>query len=166
MRELLVAHISDNKYKSVDWYQFLAWLEEKVFELFPTSFTSKWNKLLVKDWVYGIGRPPVTLNFSTPTLDDADKLVKDYIDGKGDKSPDNYQRYFDYIPILKAVFASKLLENTKSINLKIVQKIDDDLKLSDSLSPSIKYVWYQTGINAGYEKVKPLTQTFLCSIGW
>ena len=117
-------------------------LEEKIFELFPTSFTAKWNRLMVQDWVYGVGRPPVTLNFSTPVLTDAETLVSDYIKLEGKSSPQNFERYNSYIPILKAVFASKILENAPKLTLAIVTKMDEDLKLSDSLSPSIKYVWY------------------------
>jgi len=47
-------------------------------------------------------------------------LVKDYISLGGDKSPENFERYNNYLPILKAVFASKILENSKQLTLKII----------------------------------------------
>jgi len=34
---------------------FLARLEEKVFEKYPTTFTSKWQALKINDWIYGVG---------------------------------------------------------------------------------------------------------------
>lgn len=89
-------------------------------------------------WIKEGGIPPNLTDFTTPALNESKKIANDYISGAGDTSPENYTDYNTYKSNLKVVFLEELLTNFETVNLKIIQKIDTDLKITDAEDPEVK----------------------------
>jgi len=52
-----------------------------------------------------------------------------------------------------------------TLNIAILTKIDEDLKLTSTLNPEIKQRWYPLGIRMGYTAVVEPAHTMISSVG-
>ena len=116
-------------------------------------------------WIYTPGLPPVTLNFESQEYNDAVSLAHEYIDGKGEVSPSDKDKYKEWFVSLKGIFLSELL-NADDVTEKIVSLVDNDLRVSQEINTEILYLWYQLTIING-KNVAPYTDEtqFLKSVG-
>lgn len=92
-------------------------------------------------------------------------MAQAYIAGGGDTSPTNFQDYNEYYSSLKVVFLEDLVTDPDVVTLKIIEKIDADLKITDSVDPEVRQRWYPFGIVKGYDAVMAPAKTFVQGMG-
>ncbi len=137
-------------------YEFYtAW----VMDFFPDNATQIINLTDWDTWVYVPGVAP-TLDadtFATTALTSSAELAQAYIevylDSGTPASPDSYLDYMDYLITQKVAFL-QALRTTDGVDSTLLEYIDDDLSLTKmEVNPFVKKVWYQMGIEKGYEAV-------------
>lgn len=167
MEKWLREYITKFARQSIYYYEMQSSYETFVRANYATKDA---NNLLAKidwnTWVKKPGLPPVILDFKTPEYEAAKKLADDYIAAGGNSSPSGFEKYKDWVEGLKSIFNQQLLDKVDKVTAKIVQKIDTDLAISNTLNPEIKYLWYQVRILSKTE-VSPFSDSdkFVGSIG-
>jgi leukotriene-A4 hydrolase len=112
-------------------------------------------------WIYTPGLPPVTLDFTTPASDGASALADEYIQLAGQSSPADYQKYFDYYSNLKVIFLERLYERIDDLTPEILQKVDSDYNLTQTVDPECKQRWFPIGIKKGYQPTTEPAHNFI-----
>ena len=103
-------------------------------------------------WVFEPGLPPVTLNFTTAALTNAQILAQEYLALQGESSPMNYTVFLDFMASQKVAFVQTLAESGQ-VTAAIMEYIDMDLNVTAATNPDVKTEWYILGIWAGYGAV-------------
>lgn len=103
-------------------------------------------------WVYEPGLPPVTLDFRTNALEEAQALATAYAKLRGESSPDNYTIFFDFFSSQKLGFVQELA-GIETIDVDLLAYIDSDLNLTTIADPFVKTNWFVLGIKKGYDTV-------------
>jgi leukotriene-A4 hydrolase len=102
-------------------------------------------------WLLAPGLPPVTMNFWTPEQRDSSFLAHDYIRLAGE-SPQDFEDYFNFLNQQKDIFIEQLLNRIDELTVDILKRIDEDLKLSESLNHNTLYIWYQLAVSTSLIK--------------
>lgn len=63
------------------------------------------------------------------------------------------------------IFLNRLLARLNDITTDILAKVDADLKVTQTLDPECKMVWYPMGIRKGYKPVMDAAHAFISSMG-
>ena len=117
-------------------------------------------------WLYTPGLPPTnTLDFSTPASDGASALADEYIKLAGVSSPEDKDKFKAYYSNLKVVFLERLNERIGELNLALLQLLDTDFDLTNTLDPEVKQRWFPIGIKLNYDAVTEPAHTFISSQG-
>jgi len=116
-------------------------------------------------WVKEPGMPPVELNFTTDSIVQSQSLADQYIALGGESSPENYTEFLDYASNLKVVFLERVSALEDNVTLAILEKIDADYNLTNTLDPEVKQRWFPLGIELNYTAVVDPSYTFISSMG-
>lgn len=165
MEMFLKIYITKFRRQSIVWEQFKEELEQFLDDYFHSEKDTILGQIDWYTWIFIPGPPPVKLDFSTPNLEISKDIADGYIKLGGEGRPDNYELFYEYFSALKCIFITELLDQTESITIPILEKIDSDYNLTLSIDPEQKAIWYQLGIMNNYEKVLPYTDEFLGSVG-
>lgn len=122
--------------------------------------TVDWDK-----WIYEPGLPPVHLDFTTKESNESSALADEYIRLGGKASPENYAHFNKYYSNLKVIFIERLLERKADVTLAVLERIDADYNLTNTLDPECKQRWFPLGIMTAYDKVVTPSHTFISSQG-
>jgi leukotriene-A4 hydrolase len=151
MQTLLRLYMSTFAQTAIESTDFKMLYESFVNETFENA-TDIINATQWDLWVYGPGLPPVTLDFRTDALEEAQALATAYATLKGESSPDNYTSFFDFFSSQKVIFVQELT-SIEAVNADLLAYIDSDLNLTTIADPSVKTLWFALGIEKGYETV-------------
>ena len=117
------------------------------------------------DWVQTPGPIPAGSNvsFTTPDTTAFNDLADSYIAMQGFSSPSNINIYINEKKDvnLKVVFNNRLLERASSMNIRILDRIDKDLGVSQESNPEIGQRWYPLAISLSYESVFPQAKAYV-----
>lgn len=116
-------------------------------------------------WLFTPGLAPVPLDFSTKESNESAALADEYIALGGESSPADFQKFNDYYSNLKVVFLNRLIDRIADLDLAIVEKIDTDLELTETLDPEVKNRWFPLGIRMNYLVVVQPAHDFVSSVG-
>ena len=98
-------YIKEFKYKSITVddmkNSYIEFVRENFDEIKAESILKQidWDT-----WIYKPGLPPVILDFESQEYDDAIALAQSYIDGKGEVSPPEKEKYKTWFVSLKGIF--------------------------------------------------------------
>ena len=92
-------------------------------------------------------------------------MANEYIKLAGASSPANYKDYLSWYSSLKVVFLNQLFGEVEKTSLAVVQLIDEDLNITNTLDPECKAVWFPLGIMKNYSAVLEPAHTFISSMG-
>ena len=123
------------------------------------------SKIDLDTWVYSPGRIPVTLDFSTPEIEESKDLAREYLKLAGEASPANYEVFHDYFSSLKCIFLQELLDNLDQVNMKLIERLDSDFRLTTFRDPEVKTLWYQIAILKEYKTAWPYANEFMITKG-
>jgi leukotriene-A4 hydrolase len=165
MELFLKIWVAKFKHQSVVWQQFKEEFEYFLKAYFPSKKESILAQIDWHTWIFVPGPPPVQLKFSSPQLDLFKELAANYIKLGGKGRPENYEKFFGYFSNLRCVFLSELLDQSNSITIPILEQIDSDYNLTETIDPEQKAIWFQLGIMNNYTTVLPNTDEFLGSVG-
>lgn len=116
-------------------------------------------------WVKVGGLAPVPLDFTTAKLNESIAMASAYIAGAGETHPDNYMDYVDWYSSLHVIFMEQLLTQYDETTLAIMDKIDTDFNVTDTVDPEVRQRWYPLGIKKNYTKVMEPAKTFVQGMG-
>ena len=116
-------------------------------------------------WVKHPGLPPITLDFTTPALNQSSDLADEYIKLGGASSPDNYADYFDFYSRLRVVFLSRLDARISDVSLDIIKRVDGDYNVTNTEDPECRRVWVPFGIRKGYQPAMPVAKEVVSTVG-
>lgn len=166
MEKFLYSYFEKFKYQSIVYQQWWGHFQDFLYSTFSAQQVKDINsKIDLDTWIYKPGPIPVKLDFYTPEIGEARQLAQDYIKLGGDKSPKGFEKYYDYIPMLKCVFLNELLDNFDKVPLKLLEKLDTDQYITQDLNPEVTTLWYQMGILRGYRKVWAYASDFMVRNG-
>lgn len=119
------------------------------------------------NWTQWVHEPGLAFfqNFSTPELIESQQLAAEYIAGGGQSSPANKNDYAHWYSSLRVIFLSELEKKIDQVTLAILQKIDADLGITNTLDPEVKQHWFPMGIRKGYNAVLDPAEKFINSMG-
>lgn len=128
-------------------------------------------------WIEKSGNPPVDPKFEelAPEIQVAKDLATKYAD-TGAITPEEITAFADWYWGLKGIFLQQLLdiraadeadeEKTQRITLELVQKIDTDLKLTETLvNPELINLWYPLALYVQDPNVETKAKEFLHKFG-
>ena len=151
---------------SLNYTVFKSAFEKIVNDNFEPDEAEKLKNAMDWDaWIYGPGLAPVWQDFTTPQLNESSALADEYIQLGGQSSPSNYSDYLTWYSSLKVVFLNRLLARVNDTTVPVLQKIDSDLNVTETVDPDCKNVWYPLGIYLNYSAVLEPAHTFICSMG-
>jgi leukotriene-A4 hydrolase len=141
--------------------------EDFVEDNFNASMTNQiLGSINWDQWIYTPGLPPAgLLNFTTDAQVGASKLADDYIALAGASSPADYAKFKDYYSNLKVVFLERLNERFSDLTLALIQKIDADLSITNSVDPEVKQRWLPLGLKLSYTPVLEVSHTWVSEVG-
>ena len=97
-----------------------------------------------------------------------------YIHIGGKDSPANIQDFIKYLDEItnlslkssvKVVFYNYLYKEVKSLNIEILQRIDNDLNSTNDVDPEVRRLWYPIGLGLKYQPVYEPAHTWISSMG-
>lgn len=119
--------------------------------------------------MYEPGLAPIKLDFTTKEMNESQALAAEYVTLAGKSSPANFSDYTKFSSNLRVLFLLKLTDLTLALDdtatKAIMTKIDQDLKISETLDPECKQVWFPLGIVKGYSVVVPKAKEFVSTMG-
>jgi len=109
------------------------------------------------DWeqeLRGIGMSIPKPNYDNKLIYDAKQLANEYIKLNGER-PWDYEKYLNFGVNQQVIFIIELLYNMTKINVKILDRIDLDYKISQNENnPEILFFWLQLNIKFRLDTVK------------
>lgn len=164
MQELIQTHILNSAQSSIDYHVFKEQFETFVNATGWANATSIIGQVDWETWVRAPGLPPIQLDFTTKELNASKSLAEQYVALNG-TSPSGFDDYNSYDSNLKQVFGDTLLAMNDSINLVIMNKIDEDLNITNTVDPEVKKRWFPLGIMQHYDNVTEPAHEFISSMG-
>jgi len=116
-------------------------------------------------WVHEPGLAPVWQDFTTTALNESSAMADQYISLKGASSPADFEDYTTWYSSLQVVFLNRLLARVNDTTIPIMQRVDADLNVTNTLDPECKNVWFPLGIYLNYSTVLEPAHTFISSMG-
>ena len=166
MEKFLKSYITKYRHHSIVYRQFWETFQAFLGDNFTPAKVKEINDQIdLHAWIHKPGAPPVQLNFSTPNLTISRDLATEYIRLGGKDHPENYEVFYDYFSLLKCTFLTSLVDQKSRVTIPILERIDADYNLTETIDPEQKVLWYQVGIAAKYERVIPHADAFLGSAG-
>jgi leukotriene-A4 hydrolase len=173
MEDFMTYFLYNNWLTQVDQYtvrtNFLQFLEQMYA---PFDDSAGVNAVLAAmdwdAWIFNVGPDPTgTLNFTNPYAQPAIDLANAYIANNGSgSSPNNYAAYFDWSSNQRQAFLDTLMGQTPGLmNVAIMQQIDNDLSITISKDPEVKWRWFSTGLYLGYSAVETPASTWVGQMG-
>ena len=91
------------------------------------------------------------LDFSTQDQTDAEKLADDYITLRGKDTPkdfnkDDWKDKTKWYANKKVLFLNRLLDKKRQLNVKVIEKLDQDLGLAAEKNPELLQRWFPLAI--------------------
>mmetsp|Transcript_38215 Transcript_38215/g.58290 ORF Transcript_38215/g.58290 Transcript_38215/m.58290 type:complete len:377 (+) Transcript_38215:839-1969(+) len=166
MQIILQRWVLKNSLTSRDYTQFEAHFNATVDDLKnATEAAHIKNMINWHAWVVQPGVPPVIQDFTTEALNQSQALADEYIQLNGTASPANYSAFDKYYSTLKVIFIEELNSNSDNLTIPILQKIDADYNLTNTLDPECKQRWYPLGIRQNFTDVIEPAHKFISSVG-
>ena len=85
-----------------------------------------YKKIDWDEWLNQPGEPPVKYEISSPYIDDAKKLARDYIKLGGQSSPVNYTRFNNFYARAKVITLDELVEQQSNVTFEIMRRLEND----------------------------------------
>jgi leukotriene-A4 hydrolase len=79
----------------------------------------------------------------------------------GKASPENFTDYLAWKSNVRVIFLSQLEAEEESVSLEIIELIDSDLNITETVDPECKQHWYPLGIKMGYKPALDAAHTFV-----
>jgi leukotriene-A4 hydrolase len=148
MQEFLRDYLKDFQKTSIKAIDMQSEFEQHVYYWYSSKDAKKIiAKIDWHEWLEGPGLPPVTADFSTPDLDKMYLWANLYKQGI---TPEGYETWPSLFVNQKAIFLAELVENRNTIDAATVEKIDNELHVSEEKNGELLYLWYQLTIASGY----------------
>jgi leukotriene-A4 hydrolase len=159
MQSLLRLYINTFAQTAINSMDFKQLYEQFVVDNFANAdeiiAQTQWDA-----WITGPGLPPVTLDFRTDELEEAQALAQAYVSLEGASSPPNVNDFADFFSSQKVAFVQALAAD-ESVDAALMTYIDSNLNLSNSLDPMVKNTWYEMGIKKDYEPIMDLVYIWI-----
>jgi len=166
MQTMLQQYILENSQTSITYYIFKAKFESTVDANFNETMAAEIKGKMDWDaWVHQPGLAPVWQDFTTPALNESSALADQYIALAGQGSPQNYTDYNSWYSSLRQVFLQRFNSRLNDTTITILEKVDADLNVTNTLDPELKAIWYPMGIKLGWEHVMTPAYNFISSMG-
>ena len=166
MQKMLQEYILENSQTSVIYDTFKTKWENTVNANFPAEQADKIKQAMNwTAWVHEPGLAPVWQDFTTPQLNESSALADQYIQLAGASSPAGFADYQTWYSSLKVIFLNRLLARVNDTTIAILEKIDSDLNVTNTLDPECKNVWFPLGIYKNFSTVLEPAHTFISSMG-
>lgn len=163
MQDLISTYIQKYSQQSVVYTQFQAEFEAYVDANYNASEAIVMKDLMNWDtWVKVPGIPKDKLNFTTDKLVESQNLADQYVAGNGTVA--NFTDYSTWDSNLRVVFLERLAENPNT-TLTILEGVDRDLNITDTVDPECKQRWFPLGIKKNYTNVLEPAHTFISTQG-
>ena len=169
-KDFIAYYIDKEAYKSINTDEMIASWNFFVENMIPGLSAEQVNQVLsAMDWTAWIdepGLPPVELNFTTPESIQAESLAIQYIDLRGEASPDGYREYHSWESLMKQVFHDTLERNYPEVTLAVLARIDDDLSVTDTeLDPEVRMRWFPMCLGRNYDRAYGPAESWVSSMG-
>ena len=154
MQAMLQLYLTNFSQQAITHRDFQAFYQDFVYANFDNATAA--DIIVQTDWdtwVLVPGLPPVTLNFTTAQLTEAQLLAEEYLTLGGESSPTNYTDYFRFIASQRVAFVQTLGEAGEATTAEMMAYIDNDLNITYATNPDVKTEWYILGIEKGYDNV-------------
>jgi hypothetical protein len=92
-------------------------------------------------------------------------LAQAYIKLNGASSPSNYQDYFKFMSLQKQLFLKELQKNQTKLNDAIFDRIEGDLKLTESNDLLTIVEWIRPALLAKYAAINERTKDIIYTNG-
>jgi len=164
MQQLLRTHISAHHRSSINYHAFRDLTIKFINENFDNSTATEINgKIDWEAWVKGPGLAPVTLNFTTPGMIESQSIADTYLETK--ETPSNVKDFDGFYSSLKVVFIERLIKKKSQVDVGLMEKIDADLNITNTVNPELKQRWFPLGIEVGYTAVMEPARQLVSSVG-
>jgi len=99
-------------------------------------------------------------------MNESSDLADEYIALNGTASPDNYTDYNTWYSSLRQVMLQRLNSRmNQGLTIEIMDKVDADLNVTNTVDPECKNIWFPLGIRMGYSDVLAPARTFVSTQG-
>ena len=132
-----------------------------------TKNSSEINKTIDWDkWFFGVGLPPVSMNFSGDEIYKAEGLAQDFIKGNGTVPP-QFADYNTYHKIIKEIFWEEFLENIGKVTNETMEALNATYNATNETDKNLVSHWYQLCSSTYFfsDMISSKMDEFLGSIG-
>lgn len=166
IEKFLNKYFNKHRHQSIIHTQFWETFQEFLNETFTKDEVDKINSQIdYNQWIFGPGKIPAPIDFYTKEIGESRSLASEYIKLGGGSSPSGFEKFRNYTSRLKCTFIQNLLDNIHDVNNTMIRKIDEDYRLSDSVDPEVKTLWFSICIRKQYGPSLPLANKFILNTG-